>query len=204
MAFTPIPNGVRIVHLGRIGNVPIVNTVGCVNGAGANVGDSLASLAKKHGDAWRAKIMPLLWSSYGHEATLAYSMENQSAAAGDAGYTGVVSGGDTSAPGPASSAVCVALKTAKRGRTYQGRMFLGAICINNMSLDGQTWTPAAVAKFATAVLAYKNQVDPTLGGNGRMAILTHGSPAKGIPAGAEPVTGIIVRPGLATQRRRLT
>lgn len=203
MAFTPIPNGVRVVHLGHVGNVQIVNTVGAVNGDEV-AGSSLTSIAQSHGDAWRSKILPILVSGYTHDQTLAYSLEDQSLAPGQAAFTATATGGITGIPASLNACLVVALKTAKRGRTYAGRMFLSAVSRDNLTNDGVSWAPGLISAGQNAFNAYKAQVDPAIGHNGRLAVCSKGSLSKGIEPGVEAVTSIICRPAVGTQRRRLS
>lgn len=204
MSFVPIPNGVRVVHVGHIGGQQIINTIGAENKGGLLDG-SLAGIAKRHGDAWRAQILPNLEGHYWHDATLAYSLEDQSKAAGDAGYSSAVAGGaGNDSITPANVAMVVSFKTAKRGRTYQGRTFLSGVGLYNYSGDGLTWKQSQLAVFQTKWAAYKAAVDPALDSNGRMAVCSHGSTKYGIAPHVEPVTAIICRPGLGTQRRRVS
>lgn len=203
MAFVPIPNGVRIVHLGIMAGQQVVNTHGCQNGA-SEIGTDLGVLAKAAGDAWRARMVPQFPDTYQHVDTLAYSLENASLAPGDAAYASAVPGGHATAGGPimpASACFVATLKTAKRGRTYTGRMYLPAY-VAPMT-DARTWAPAAVNAYQTAINSYKADVDPAAGDNGRMAVCSKGSPVNGITPHAEPVTGIIVRNYVGTQRRRV-
>lgn len=203
MTFTSIPNGVRIAHLGTIGTVEVVNTVGAINGSGGAVGDDMSVLAKSHGDAWRQWFVPNLNVAYKHYATLCYSLEDPSLAAGDAGYTSAIAGTISTAIAPLQVACCISLKTAKRGRTYQGRMFIGGLSQSQLGTDGRTFGANFVTTMGQCITGYKDAVDPALNANGAMAVCSKGSPARQIAPHAEPVTGVIVRPAIATQRRRL-
>lgn len=204
MSFVRIPNGVRIVHLGHVGQQQIVNTIGCQNGAGLDGGASLAALAKSHGDAWRSKILPQLSNVYTHDATLAYSLEDQSAAVGDAGYSAGANGGLGGNPAPLAACAVISFKTAKRGRTYAGRTFMSPLVGANLT-GGLMWSAEQLAVLQTQWAGYKAAVDPGLAtNNGRMAVCSAGSPSHGIAPHVEPVTSIIVRPVVGTQRRRLS
>lgn len=204
MTFVPIPNGVRVVHLGHVGQQQIVHTFGAQNGANG-VGGPLNDIAKSHGDAWRAQILPQLHNVYSHDATLAYSLEDASKAAGDAGYAGSVAGGGAGTVGPLSMAVVVSMKTAKRGRTYQGRVYLGPWAQTWNAADGVSWQAGMLATVQTKINAYKAAVDPNLSlqNNGALAVCSKGSPANGIAPHITPVTACLVRPYIGTQRRRL-
>lgn len=204
MAFVSIPNGVRIVHVGQVGNTDVVNTFGCQNG-GTEVGADLGVLAKSHGDAWRANIVPKFHASYRHLSTFAYSLEDQSAAVGDAGYSSAASGTGTGNCAPVNCAVVVSLKTAKRGRTYQGRAYLGPFSTSALYSDGHFWDFGGILNsLQTGFAAYKAAVDPATGDNGKLAVCSKGSARYSIPPHIEPVTGFVIRPGIGTQRRRLT
>lgn len=202
MAFTSIPNGVRIAHIGSIGGHQVVNTVGCQNG-GTEVGDDLGVIAKKHGDAWRAQMVPIMSAAYTHVNTLAYSLEDQSAMVGDAAYGSGLVGGAAGGPAPAHACVVVSLKTAKRGRTYQGRMFLSPFLASQVDMDASHWVAALTASINTKFAAYKAAVDPATGDNGRLAVCSEGSVSKGIAPHVEPVTAFVVRSVIGSQRRRL-
>lgn len=202
MTFTPIPNGVRIVHLGLIGGRQIVNTVGCQNGAGGALGASLDDLAASHGSAWRSKVIPAMPAQYSHVNTLAYSLEDASLAPGDAHLSAAVPGAISSTPMPGQACFVASLKTAKRGRTYQGRMYIGPVWATALA-DDVTFGASAVTLVQNALNDYKAQVDPTTGDNGRMAICSKGSPVNSIPAHCEPVTSILVHSYIGTQRRRV-
>lgn len=203
MTFTAIPNGVRVVHLGHIGTSKIVNTIGAQN-LGGPIDSGLADIAKRHGDAWRSKIVVTLSSQYVHDATLCYSLEDQSKAAGDAGYSSTQAGGITADPVlPAQVAMVVSFKTAKRGRTYQGRTFVSGIGQFNLDPSGIVWKAAQLPVHQTAWNAYKAAVDPQLTGNGAMAVCSKGSAAHQIAPHVTPVTAVLCRPYLGTQRRRV-
>lgn len=204
MSFVSVPQGVKIVHLGKVGTQDVVNTIGCINGSGTAIGDDMATLAKHHGDAWRARILPLLTSAYVHQATLAYSMSNQSLAPGVAALTGTAPGRASGQSGPLNACMVISFKTAKRGRTYAGRTFLSPLPYNIVSADGQTWGAEMLAAAAAAWAGYKADVDPLTNTNGALAVISHGSPAKGISPAATPVTSIICRPQIGTQRRRVS
>jgi hypothetical protein len=204
MSFTPIPNGIRVVHLGHVGTIEIVNTIGCQNGVDGAMGDDMDSLAQHHGDAWRAHIVPLLGSWYEHTETLAYSLEDESLAPGNATFSGAQAGGYTNTMAPLGTCMVVAFKTAKRGRTYQGRTFISPLPTTWVNGDSHSWTTDAVATMQTAMAAYKDAVDPALNGNGRLAVNSKGSPTHGIAPHSEPVTSILVRSNMGSQRRRLS
>lgn len=203
MAFVSIPNGVRVVHLGHIGTVQIVNTIGTVNGAGES-GSSLSDIATSHATSWRAHIVTQMNSQYVHDDTLAYSLEDQSLAAGDAALGAGLAGTFNNDLSPLSACMVVSFKTAKRGRTYQGRTFMSGFSQADVAADGRSWDAAKVALMQTAMEAYKADVDPTLGDNGKLAVCSKGAPDKGILPHVEPVTGILVRSAIGTQRRRLS
>lgn len=201
MAFTPIPNGVRIVHLGLVGGREIVNTVGCQNGAGTG-GDSLTNLATMHGDAWRNNVLAHMPTQYSHVNTLAYSLEDNSLAPGDAAFPTTQPGSVSGSPMPGQACFVASLKTGKRGRTYQGRMYLGPIWATALQ-DDVTFGSSSVAIIQNALDAYKAEVDPAIGDNGRMAVCSKGSPANNIGPHVEPVTSILVHSYIGTQRRRV-
>jgi hypothetical protein len=106
---------------------------------------------------------------------------------------------------PVNCAVVIALKTAKRGRTYQGRMYICGFDSNAFDGTGLTWNSTTTSAVATAIAAYKGAVDPNIeGDNGAMAVCSRGNALKGIDPHVEKVTGFIVRQGIGTQRRRLS
>ena len=202
MTFTSIPNGVRIVHIGNVFGVEFLNTVGCINGS-EDTGAPLDDLAARHGGAWRSHILPLISSAYTHLNTLAYSLEDQTAQ-GDALFTTAPTGGDNGTCNVASACMVAAFKTAKRGRTYQGRTYCGPLTIDKMDDTGTQWLSATVASWNAAWAAYKDAVDPTVGDNGAMAVCSKGSPTKGIAPHVEKVTAIMCRRPIGSQRGRLT
>lgn len=201
MTFTPIPNGVRIVHLGLVGGRQVVNTFGCQNGAGS-AGESLDGLANTHLGAWRGNVVTKLPNQYQHVNTLAYSLEDNSLAPGDAHATGPVTGAVSSSAMPGQACFVASLKTAKRGRTYQGRAYIGPLWSTALQ-DDVTIASTSVAIMQGALDAYKAAVDPSLGDNGRLAICSKGSPLNSIGPHCEPVTSILVHSYIGTQRRRV-
>jgi hypothetical protein len=201
MPFVPVPGGARVVHRGKAGSQDIVMTFGVQKNAVTTM--SFTDIAQSHGSAFRARIVPLLSAVYAHHETLCYSLEDQTASAGVATFAGPLAG--SGGPPAASLAVCgvVTHKTAKRGRTYTGRTFFGPLGAPPMTPDGAAFTAAFVSAWQAAFNAYKNDVDTALADSGRLAVVSQGSPAKGIAPHTEPVTSLLVRPTIATQRRRV-
>lgn len=122
MAFIPVPNGVRIVVAGMTTRAPVVNVLH----AGVSVEATPTAVqewAQGMYDSWEARILPLLSSSYRLQNVTVYDLASESGALGsygEAAPTGGV-GGSTL---PYDSAVCVTFRTAARGRSGRGRIYL--------------------------------------------------------------------------------
>lgn len=203
MAFVAIPDGIRVVHKGLVHGQELVMTFGAQNGANGFGGDSLENIATNHGQAFRTHVLPRLSGTFTHTETLAYALEDQTMAPGVARLTGQATGGTGGTVHPLSLCMVVTHITAKRGRNFTGRTFLGPLPGTAFIEQGRSWATDAVAAMQTAVNAYKGAVDPATDGAGRLAVCTRGSATRGVPAGTEPVTALKVRALIGTQRRRL-
>lgn len=97
---------------------------------------------------------------------------------------------------PAYSPLCVAKITANAGRQFRGRMYPPMTWGGEASvaLQGQIDTVAALPSIRAAYGAMFSDWDGSLGG----PVLLHSNPAT-LPTS---ITGLIVRPVVATQRRR--
>lgn len=204
MPFVSIPNGVRIVHVGIVSGQQCLMTFGAENQGQGIGGSGLDDIGNRHADAWRQHIVPILAAQYEHQQTLVYSLENQTTPAATGVSTKPAKANTFTSPAPLQVAAVVTHQTAKRGRSYTGRTFIGGLPGSAMQGDGRTLAPAFITSLQTAVDAYKAQVDPNLQeGGGRLAVCSKGSPAKGTPPQVTPVTRLLVRTVIGTQRRRL-
>lgn len=99
-----------------------------------------------------------------------------------------------SSPAPYSASAGVTWRTANIGKSYTGRSYLGPLALAALGGDGLTVASSAVTIVQNAA---NNLLLPTANG-GQLVVW---SPTLGV---ATDVTGAQARPGLRTQRRRLT
>lgn len=114
-------------------------------------------------------------------------MTESFATTGTLGWVGNASSGDVS---PATAVICKFL-TAKRGRSYRGRMFMPWAAESIIS-NGKV-IPASLTAGQTVIGQWWGQLT-TAGANLQVASYTHGT--------AEPVTAVQVESLLGTQRKR--
>lgn len=141
--------------------------------------------------------MPVLIAAIRHDDTAVYDQGEPPFATATAPSTTV--GGGTGEPATLAASVVVTQKTALAGKRYTGRMYLPAPNEGAVAGDGRTYQAVSVTAFQNAMNAYFTAINAigAAGDTARFAVLSR---RIGV---ATPVTSLVVRNYVATQRRRL-
>ena len=198
MAFIPTADVVRATITGQSAIGPVVNVL-ALRRLAEPTPVGLAELAELMWEQWALLVMPNLSTSYSLSSV---SVADQSAAdAPVAVYsttptpTGSVAGDAL----PLGSSCVVTLRTAARGRTARGRIFVGLLAEADASSGQLTPTRADGIRGAIASLGFAVNI-----AGWELGVLS--LQENGVPRGTglfRPVTSIVVRsPLVGTQRRR--
>jgi len=98
-------------------------------------------------------------------------------------------------PMPAGDALVISLKTALRGRSHSGRLYLAGLCSNQMPNDQQSWSGSTLtaASAAWAVMAAKLDTEET---GARFVVASYKLETM------NQVVSVSPKGGVASQRRR--
>lgn len=132
--------------LAQAGGVAVHNVVHVSAGQAAD-----QDIAHDLADAWRARIVPILHSSYGFQGVEVQNIATEEVGAYSAGTTGPTQGGDTQVVFPTWVCASVRLRTARRGRSGAGRIGLGPIPEIWSGANGNSLTSDAVNLVNNAV-----------------------------------------------------
>lgn len=198
MAFVPTPGVYRVAINALAFDNEIANVI-AVRSTGADTPANAQAVAGAVFNAWEANVLPQLSAFYGLRSVQAWSQTNQEAPTGVYTEGDSKSGGIVGEAAPLHSAFVMTLRTANRGRSARGRIYLGPL--------GETGTNAG---FVSA--AYRAAIgggltnfwsDLTASGLvwGVLSLRTGGAPRT---AGAfYPITALEARSdALGTQQRR--
>lgn len=191
----PIPDCARIAHKLSTG-LEVMYVTFAARFAVGTFGD-LEAMAEQHGQAWLDNMQPRLSQSVFYEECTATDLGDSSAPIGTFNGGHTPGSGSLAGPAPMNVAMVVTLKTAKRGKSYTGRIYVPGLTSNNIASNGMQWSDSAVEAIQQGVEDYKEQVDPDVGDDGKLVVA---SPKLGT---YEDVTIVQARKYLGTQRRRV-
>ena len=162
--------------------------------AGRN--DTLVSVV----DTWMVGTMiPDMSQDYAYTGLAAYDMSSLTAPVKALQKSPLVFGGLTGAGAPANTAVVVSLYTEGRGRSARGRIYLpGAL---EASLNGQTWVSAVSTDYEADIQALQTALN-----GADFELIVSSSQTGGVDRTerlAQPVTEVIGKAKIGTQRRRI-
>lgn len=67
-------------------------------------------------------------------------------------------------PMPAGDAMCIGLKSAKRGRRFNGRLFMSGFASNQMPNDQQSWTSTHASNVQAALITFRAELTDAITG----------------------------------------
>jgi hypothetical protein len=98
-------------------------------------------------------------------------------------------------PMPAGDAMVISLKSAARGRSKNGRLFLGGLCSNQMPNDQQSWSSTTVSTATAAWAAMVAKLDDDISGS-QFVVASY------LLVEAFPIITASPKTAVASQRRR--
>lgn len=138
--FIPVPNTARVIFYHTLAGQDVENSLYFRKGSPWTTTE-LQELADSAFTHWGDIMMPDLHSSMHLIKARAISLETESAPAED--HIGDVPGEDSSAPSvPNGTAFVVKFTTAKRGRSFRGRVYLTGFTMNRLATSGTLSTAA--------------------------------------------------------------
>lgn len=115
-----------------------------------------------------------------------------------------VTGSETGEPLPWQIAVCYSLRTALKGRSYHGRIYLPGVCVD--AVDTDTLNASSITAHTTIATQLLAVFGPS-GSNGdwRLAVISRFlNHVERVTPVATEVTSISIDPIVRTQRRRVS
>jgi hypothetical protein len=190
-----VPDCARVVHKGHVGSNEIIQTFAARHG-GVLGPLTFTEIAELHRDAWIANMIPSLHSAYVYDSCDTFDLGDPSAGGGTASGSATAGAAGASSAGTQVCAIAT-LKTALRGKSYQGRSFLSPVTAAAVASNGQTLDGGWRTLIQASYDGYMSDVAGGIGDDGKLVIA---SPTLGT---YEDVTSILVRSYLGTQRRRV-
>jgi len=126
MSFIPTPQGVEVTFHGAIGDQPCVNVIH-VNVNSAVLDADLTIIAGICDDWFINDILPQVTADYGLLRTVAKDISVENGAEQEVVHSPTEPGTGTGAGLPANAALVTTFGTAKTGRSYRGRFYLGGL-----------------------------------------------------------------------------
>jgi hypothetical protein len=170
--------------------------------SGDNVSDAsvLNTLCNSAISAWGATFKLRQTNQISLIAIKATDLTSDSGATAEIPVTEDNSGDDTTPGLPGNDAVVMSLKTAKRGRSYRGRLYIPGVPTN-----AQTASVVSLAWTAAAEAWYSEWDFLDVGGEpyAQMVVSRYHAGAPRVVGIAEQVTAWVCNPIMASQRRRL-
>lgn len=148
MVFQSVPHGIETVIAGLQNGVPVVNVFNTVI-PGTVTATDLSLAATAIASWFQTDVLPALHQSYVMQSV---TSTDKSIAGGGQHVINITSGGAggiTTAPAAANAALVISWRTARVGRSYRGRTYIGGLA-ESMLQDAQHMTTGDAAAFATA------------------------------------------------------
>lgn len=158
-------------------------------------------LAGSFRNAWQTRICPLLHTSYLLQGVECVNIDNDDAP----GYAPATIAGGTDAAGQAASSfICASVRwnTARRGRSFQGRLGLGPLSTARVSTNqlDPTWRAGAAGNLET----FRTDIQSSGGAAAMLlsvvSLVSNGAP-RPVPI-VEPVTSVSVNSLVGTRLSR--
>lgn len=198
MAFTPLPNGIRVVWVFELFGKPVTITVHVTSPTAVN--DAILAQARDAArDVWENGIAQTVAS-----ALIIRAIEVTDVSVPDGRQLRLVTfltpqGLRTVESMSANVAVGLTLRSNRIGRSQRGRLFIPGI--GEPDVSGNAIAGDAVPRFATLASVLNSSFE-TAGLQLVVAsYFTNNAPRT--TAQATPITAVVVRPTVRTQRRRL-
>lgn len=198
MAFIPLPNGIQLCFLFTTNSQKWQFCLNLQKSAGPPLDTDLQQATGDGAAWWTSALQALLANDSQLSEIVAtdMSVEGGPQFRQTIGTNGSVSGGGA----PLGTAVVVSGRTAKRGRSYRGRSYIGGIAKSDISTPTTALTALGTA-LANAFASLKS----TLDGHGLDIVVAsrqhNGSVTS--PADMNEVTSFVVDTLFDSQRRRL-
>lgn len=198
MAFIPTPHCIEVKALGDQNGVPVVNVWHVDNGATVTDGD-LADVADAVETWFKTYPLPYMHESYALNQVVATDI---SAAGGHQVVNNITTGnvgGNTTDPANAAAAVVYSWRTARIGRSYRGRTYIGALPAASLA-DAQNVTSGIVTAYATHAT---NLIDAISALGKTLVVLSKFAAGVARIAGImTEIIGVIVDSQVDSQRKR--
>lgn len=198
MTFIPVPNTVKVVWRYLNNTVDMVNVTHFRKATPGVDVSTMAPLASELLALWQDEIQPLQCSACQFMGLTLTDLTSQDGAFYELNPTSATYGTADDASLPGNATVAVRLRTAKRGRAYQGRLY--QIGMTDLQCDGNRCSTAFQAALQPAWDAFRSPgiagwiwsvVSYTLNGVAR---------TEGV---ATEITSVSVNREMDSQRRRL-
>jgi len=199
LAFIPVPNGIQLCFNFTTDSQLWQFCLTLRKSSGAPTPTDLASVAAIGEAWWTADLQDHISSATTLRNVTATDLTVQGGA--QAIDTVNDAGALTGYPLPAGSPCCVSLRTAKRGRSYRGRVYVSGMSEDNTQ-TANTFTSAFVAAIAGDFVSLQNDLD-TAGFDIVVASKQHNGVVTN-PAEVNEVIAIAADTAIDSQRRRLT
>jgi hypothetical protein len=199
MAFIPVPDTVKISFVYNWQTEVCVNTMHWSKAGGYSAADMVA-LATELGNSHIATFLPLLSSAILLEEVNAVDLSDITGPSVTSTSALPSTGGVTTGSLPNNVAMCITRKTALRGRSYRGRMYVPG-CPTAMLLSSTGWTGTARGNVASA---YNDLIlaGEFLGWT-HVVVSYQNAGVVRLSGVATPVTSFDIDPLVDSQRRRL-
>lgn len=152
MAFIPTPGGVRVVLTHQMGLLSWNNILHTETSPGIDA-EGLQFIANQFYDAWALSIVPQLATAVSLVSATAYSLDSVSAPIGVYVPGTIIVGEVSGDPLPPQAAVVVTLRTANRGRSGRGRIYLSGF--SEADSIGAQVAVARVSAIETGITAFR-------------------------------------------------
>ena len=194
MPLPTITDCYRCSILGQIGDDVADNVIHVTNPGGAG---ALADVASDVGAAWVLMIQTTNQFSAQYQANQldVLPLDGVSATVSFVPASWPVAGETANQPVPSNVARIITLQTGIGGRSNRGRIFLAGEDNGDMLATSTAWEPTKTVDMFGAAEAFFSALNPGPGGS-QLVVASYKL------ASARPVTSVVARPYLGTQRRR--
>jgi len=199
LPFIPFAECCEVAFIGTMGSQLIIFSMG-VQKIGGFLGTDQTDLANGALDWYGANLRGSLADDYTLQEVKVTDLATVDGAVVEVSCTTSCAGAASGAAAPNNCAQVVSLKTAKRGRSFRGRVYLPAIPSSAL-YDASHITSAQVTLNASAMGAWKDMLDVL--GMETVVLSRFNAGARRTTGVATPVTQFLIRDLIGTQRRRI-
>jgi len=196
MSFIPTVNSIKVVIIGSLFGQQIVIDITVGKSSAITVTD-LENVAPEMRDWWNDELAPQVVNDYTINNVKAYDMSSSTAPVYD--FPCSEAGDLTDTACANNVAAAISFRTANRGRTSRGRIYIGGLPVNPAS--GVVMTGTTQAALAVAGFNINDYLTPLSLFHTVVSLYSNGSPrTSGL---AQPTINYVVNSDYDSQRRRL-